>query len=238
MRCSRLRGARPQLWVRPAQRRGLAAVVAGPQKNPQPLGDGISRVRNVQYNARDREHMAEQRRLWMVETLGLSDERAERYAMKMPPVWAQNLPLWTDFALKNFDFSEEECMEIFRKDPALLGGQLELAEQVAEWMTSSGGPGWNTDQVRRVFQKYPALFNKSPEKFQATLDWIRNEYCDPVAGQDYLIRIPLFLQASLHGRIRPRYDMARKHGIHPGKVTLTHIYQSPDTLFAGMLGIT
>ena len=65
--------------------RALSVAAPAPQ-------DGISRVRNVRFNRTDREFMARQRELWMVETLGLSPARAERYAAKMPPVWAQNLP--------------------------------------------------------------------------------------------------------------------------------------------------
>jgi hypothetical protein len=144
---------------------------------------------------------------------------------------------WKEWVQQNIGLTDDECMELFRKDPALLGGKLVLAGEVLEWFKSSKGPGWSMDQVRRVFWKYPPLFNKSPDKMQETLDWVRNEYYDPAAGLAYIAQIPLFLQASLHGRVRPRYDLARQLGLHPGKVSLTNIYQSSDTAFAARAGI-
>ena len=56
----------------------------------------------MRFNPADREWMTRQRELWMVETLGLSAERAERYAVKMPPVWAHNLPYVRLFLLVCF----------------------------------------------------------------------------------------------------------------------------------------
>ncbi len=144
---------------------------------------------------------------------------------------------WKEWVQENIRMTDDECMELFRKDPALLGGRLELADEVLKWSKSSKGPGWGMDEVRRVFWKYPTLFNKSPDKLQEPLDWVRNEYCDPAAGLAYIEKIPLFLQASIHGRVRPRYDLARQHGLHPGKISLTMIWQSNDKAFAGRIGI-
>jgi hypothetical protein len=214
------------------QQRALASATAA-----RPLDDGITRLRNRRVNPVDRDRMARERELWMIHTLGLSAKRAKRYAYKMPPCWAENLPGWTAWLQDMFDFSPEECMAVFQKDPAVLGGRLDAAEATMRWMMSSEGPGWSKEEVARVFLRVPALFNKSPEKMQETMDWFRNEYHDFAAGQDYIAAMPIVLQASIHGRIRPRYDLARQRGEHPGKVSLTHIYQSTDPKFAKLLGI-
>lgn len=224
-----------------ANRAPLSTTAAAPMPMPTSLptpSDGITRHRNRKVMEVDRVRMAAERQRWLENTLGFTEERAARYAAKgMPPCWAENLPTWRAWAMERFTISEEEAMKIARKDPAILGGKLEVPKGVADWLGSDKGPGFTPQEVKAVFFRAPALFTTNQSKMQETLDWMRSE--DYLEGEDHGIAYvkgnPIILNASLHGRIRPRYDLAKKLG---ETVNLTYVYQNSNSQWAERLGIS
>ena len=74
-------------------------------------------------------------------------------------------------------------MQVFRKDPAILGGKIEVPTRVADWLGSANGPGFTEEEVKAVFLRAPALFTKNPAKMQETLDWMRSD--DYLEGEEH-----------------------------------------------------
>ena len=105
-------------------------------------------------------------------------------------------------------------------------------------MKSDAGLGWTQNEVQNVALRAPALFGKRVSPMQELLDWMRSDACTIVKTDDEIKASfwsnPLRLGSSLHGRVRPRHDLAAQLG---KKVTLFNICSDPDPTFAERLEI-